>query len=137
MHCVAEMLSILFACGEAAEAGVVHLYHQRLCQQCSCVVLQMLEKPLQGSRGKEVLQELMGLLPELFDENIKAVTLIGGSLGDMLTTNQLSPTEVRDHTTALCQRPVCISFCCGLTSTTLAWQAHVFRQHHCDALAVP
>lgn len=56
--------------------------------------VQMLEKPLEGSCGKDVLQVLMALLPELFDENVKAVTLIGTSLGDMIVENQLTPTEV-------------------------------------------
>lgn len=56
--------------------------------------MQMLEEPLASCTGKEVLQELLALLPELFDENAKAITLIGSSLGGLLATNQLSPTEV-------------------------------------------
>jgi hypothetical protein len=56
--------------------------------------VQMLEKPLEGSCGKHLLPELVPMLPELFDENIKAVTLIGTCLGDMIQCKQVSPSEV-------------------------------------------
>jgi hypothetical protein len=56
--------------------------------------VQMLEKPLEGSCGKHLLQELMSMLPEHFDENLKAVTLIGTCLGDMIQSKQNTPSEV-------------------------------------------
>ena len=59
------------------------------------VGVQLLAEPLEGCAAKDTLQVLMGLLPELFDENIKAVTLIGTSLGGMIADTQITPTEVR------------------------------------------
>lgn len=48
-----------------------------------------------GYAAKDIVQELSGLLPELFDENNKAVALIGTSIGGMIAANQITPAEVR------------------------------------------
>lgn len=61
----------------------------------ACALVQMLQKPLGDAAGKDILSELLQLLPELFDENIKAVKLIGASIGGMLTSKQLTPVDVR------------------------------------------
>jgi hypothetical protein len=68
--------------------------HDKSSAKANSMTVQMLEKPLEGSCGRHLLLELVTMLPELFDENIKAVTLIGTCLGDMIQCKQVSPSEV-------------------------------------------
>lgn len=54
----------------------------------------MLDKPLEGLQQKLVADELVQLLPELFEENMKAINHIGNTLGGFVRSGSLSAVEV-------------------------------------------